>query len=295
MFLNLNRSINFNEIMIKHLGAILTKRLLTVSSGIFQQYINEAKEHLKKLGEKNRSQFIEIFGPIYDSFILKEMQTKGYSTRLIDKNFEKLLNFTRPSNLLVIQQLLFKSDSLKTNSIQRIQRLFQNLKDFDENICQNKNPIGIIEDEWLKDFLIIIPQMWIQIDQDIYKYLCNNHQNNPWTIYVWSRVIQLSLLKTVKENLNMTLFKLNEWMKIVKHDVYQPNDVLTIIFVKNLFELIIVKYTNMILVLPNIETIIKFVIAIKEQQPNNINTTQVEDFIRHGLQELEHILRLKGN
>jgi hypothetical protein len=137
--------------------------------------------------------------------------------------------------------------------------------------------------------------MWIQIDQDIYKYLCNNHQNNPWTIYVWSRVIQLSLLKTVKENLNMTLFKLNEWMKIVKHDVYQPNDVLTIIFVKNLFELIIVKYTNMILVLPNIETIIKFVIAIKEQQPNNINTTQVEDFIRHGLQELEHILRLKGN
>jgi len=304
MFLHLIKISNRNEIMMKYFGAILTKRISTVSSGTFNQCITSAKEHLKKIDEKTRSQFIEVFGQIYDAFVLKEIQNKGYSNRLTDKNLKELVNidssllppnrFTRPSNLLVIQQLLFKSDSSATNSIQNIQRLFQNLKDFDGNICRNNNPIGIIEDEWLKDFLIIIPQMWIKIDQDVYRSLCNNHQNNQWTIYVWSRVIQLSLSKTVKENLNMTLFKLNEWMKIVKHDVYHPNDILTIIFVKYLFELIIVKYTNSIIILPSIETIIKFVIAIKEQQPDKINTRQVEDFIRRGLQDLEHILRLKG-
>jgi hypothetical protein len=254
---------------------------------------------LNKLVLQTRPYFVEIFEQIYDAFVLKEIQT-----RLNEKDLKELLNIDSslisPNHIYrtpissVIQQLLFKIDPSILNTAEKIKRLFQNLKNFDENICKDNNPVNIIEDEWLKDFIIIIPQIWIKLDQDTYGYLCNNHQNNQWIIYVWSRIVHLSLLKTVKDNPNLTLVKLNEWMKNVKHDIYNPNDILTIIFVKNLFEVIIIKHMKSMLLLPNIETIIKYVISIRERQPNDIDARQVDDFIRNACQELENILQLKS-
>jgi len=304
MYLHLSRISDLNVAMRKHLSTILSKRISTVSFGIFQLHIKSAKECLKQINAKNRPYFIEIFEQIYNAFVLKEIPDKGYLTPLAEMNLKELLNIDSslipidridiPPKSLIIQQLLFKIDSSILNTAEKIKRLFQKIKNFDENICKNNHPVGIIKDDWLEDFIIIIPQVWIKLDQEVYKYLCNNHQNNPWTIYVWSRIVHLSLLKTVKDNPNMTVLKLNEWMKNVKHDVYNSNDILTIIFVKNLFELIIVKYMKSILLLPNIETIIKFIISIKERQPDVINVKQVDDFIRNGCQELEYILQLKG-
>jgi hypothetical protein len=304
MYLNLSKISDLNLTMRKHLGTILSKRISTVPFGTFQQCVKSATECSKTLNSKIRLCFVEIFEQIYDAFVLSQIQDKGYSNRLTEENLKKLLyidpslcsmnDIIRPPKLMIIQQLLFKTDHSILNSANRIKRLFENIKDFDENICRKNNPVNIIEDEWLKDFIITIPQIWIKLDEDIYRYLCNNHQHNQWTIYIWSRIVHLSLLKTVKDNPNMTVLKLNEWMNDVKHDVYNPNDILTIIFVKNLFEVVIVKHTKSMLLLPNIETIIKFVISIKERQPDAIDTKQVDDFIRKGCQELEHILQLKG-
>ena len=304
LFLDLNRISTLNGTMKKHLSAILTKRVSAISLATFRQCVTSAKEHSTKINRESRPHFLEVFERIYDAFILSESQKKRSVNPLTDRQFKELLNvdaslipidhFTRPSNLLVIHQLLFRSDPSAPDFIHKIQRLFSNLEEFNANICQNQNPTDIIEDEWLTDFLPVIPQTWIKLDQNAYKYLCNHHQNNRWTIYVWSRIIQLTLTKNVQESVNPTLVKLNDWMKIVGHDVFQPNDILTILFVKNLFEMFIVKYIKLIVLLPNIETIINFVMAIKEKQPTRISGKDVDEFVQRSRQELDQIFRLKG-
>jgi hypothetical protein len=291
--------------MKKHLSTVLSKQISTVPSGTFQQYARSAKECFNKISSLQvRANFVEIFEQVYDTFVLKVIQSKGNTNQSTERTLKELFNvcspllsknhIKKPSNLLVLQQLLFKTDPYITNTNEKIKRLFQNVKDFDENMCRNNNPVGIIQDEWLNDFIIVIPQGWKRLDQDTYRYLCNSSQQNRWIIHIWSKIVYFSLLKTINDNLNKTLPQLNEWMKCVKHDVYSPDDILTIIFVKYLFELIIVKYTKSIVLLPNIETIIRFVISIKEKQPNLIDAGQFDDFIQNGCQELELILQLKG-
>jgi hypothetical protein len=90
------------------------------------------------------------------------------------------------------------------------------------------------------------------------------------------------------------LWKINTWMKTVKHDVYNINDTLTIILVINLFELIIVKYTKSILSLPNIEDIIKFVLYTRKEQLHELDTKQVDEFFKNGQKAIQQILLLQS-
>jgi hypothetical protein len=304
MYLNLSKISDLNATIRKHLITILSERISILPLDTFRRYTQLARDWSKEIKDENRPYFVDIFEQVHNAFVTKQLQDTLYSNRLTEKNLKELLNIEplpssiknvrKPSYLLVIQQLLFKTDPHIANSAEKLKRLFQNLSNLPENMWKNNDPIGIIEDEWLKNFTMLIPDIWFKLDQNVYKYLCNNHQNNRWTIYIWSRIVHLSLLKSMKDNTNMILLKSNEWMKNVQHDVYNPNDVLTIIFVINLFELVIVNHTRSILSLPNIESIIKFIISIKDKQPDKINTRQVDDFIRNGCQELEQVLQLKG-
>jgi hypothetical protein len=88
--------------------------------------------------------------------------------------------------------------------------------------------------------------------------------------------------------------KLNEWMKNIKREIYDSQDSLTLIFIQNLFELMITKYIKSILLLPNIEIIMQWIFSIKENQPDKIDTIQVDSLIRNGRDLLTEILELKG-
>jgi hypothetical protein len=90
------------------------------------------------------------------------------------------------------------------------------------------------------------------------------------------------------------LVKLNDWMSVVKHNVYDITDTLTIILVINLFELIIVKYTKSVLSLPKIEFIVNFILHSRQEQLHQLDTKQVDEFIQNGLKSIHHILLLQG-
>ena len=90
------------------------------------------------------------------------------------------------------------------------------------------------------------------------------------------------------------LWKMNNWMKSVKHNVYNINDTLTIILVINLFELLIATYAKSILSLPNIEEIITFVFHCRKEQMYEFDVKQVDEFIRKGQKAVQQILLLQS-
>lgn len=300
-FLSLSRTSDLNLVIRKYLSTVLIKNISSVSFYSFKQYIDSAKGCVDGLFVANKAKFLDIFEQFYDAFVAKEMRNLA---RYKEHEIKALMNIDpsllpverrrKPANSLIIQQLIFRIDPPTLDTPQKLIRLFRNIAEYSNTILRNSEPSQIIDIESLKDFTIGIPQIWLKLDENTYRSLCNYHQNNPWTIYIWSHIVNLSVVKVGKDNLNTTLVQLNDWMKTVHHDVYNPNDILTIIFVKNLFEFLIIKYTKYIVSLPNIELIVKFVISMKDQHPDKINAKQVDEFIQNGCRELEAILQLKG-
>ncbi|CAF4523413.1 unnamed protein product [Rotaria socialis] len=90
------------------------------------------------------------------------------------------------------------------------------------------------------------------------------------------------------------LSKLNDWLKTVKRDVYDPTDIFTLILINNLFELILDKYSQAILALPNIVIIMNYVISMRENKSININVQKLDNFIENGNNIVYEVLRLNS-
>lgn len=304
LFIYLCTTVDINDVIKRHFTGILTIRISTVSVEAFSQYAKLAEEALTEMKADARSSFLEIFEEIYDSLVLTQIPDPQFSYRWKQTNSKDLLkiglllssthNIKRNSCLILIQHILFKIDNSIRNTAEKIKILFENINSFDDDLCNNNDPNEIIQDEWLKDFLISNSQIWLKLDQNIYEYLCNSHQHNHWIIYVWTRIVRLSLLKINNENSNDSLKNLNQWLKNVKHDIYDSNDILTIIFLRELFDIIISKYTKSILSLPNIDIIMKYILSIRQNQPEQIDTVQVDILIENGRKILEEILHLRS-
>ncbi|CAF4982465.1 unnamed protein product, partial [Rotaria sp. Silwood1] len=89
------------------------------------------------------------------------------------------------------------------------------------------------------------------------------------------------------------LFQINNWMKDVKRDIYHPTDVFTIILVNKVFELVLAKYSKLILVLPNIDTIINFTISMRENTLVKIDVDEINNFIDNGKEIVHEVFRLQ--
>ncbi|CAF5000453.1 unnamed protein product, partial [Rotaria socialis] len=191
--------------------------------------------------------------------------------------------------------LIFQNSTRQLNTADKTKGLFEKLNDFDQSLCEKNNPAAIIQDEWLQDYLLLIPEDFLRyFNENVYNYLCNNHLNNRWTLYIWRRLIYLSILKSKAENTNEILLKMNEWMHIVKHDNYNINDTLTIILIINLFELVIVKYIKSVLSLPKIDIIMNFIVNARQEQLHQMDTKQVDEFIQGAEKSIQQILLLQG-
>ena len=83
-------------------------------------------------------------------------------------------------------------------------------------------------------------------------------------------------------------------MHLVKHDVYDPADLLTISFVVNLFELILFKQTKSILSLPKIDSVMNFVLALKDCEIFDLKKKHVHEFIHNAHKAIQTVLRLQG-
>ncbi|CAF2853187.1 unnamed protein product [Rotaria sp. Silwood2] len=305
MFFYICTNSELNEIIQKHLISKFTIRTMNTSIDNFLRYAILSKQCIAKIKNEYPPRFLRVFESIFDAFINKQLTEERYSHRYSESHLKQFLNIglemslthdlKQPSCLLIIRRLLFQNDTRLTNIADKIKSLFNKLNDFDQDLCEKNDPMFIIQDEWLQDYLLIIPEDFVRyLNENVYYYLCNNHQNNRWTIYIWRRLTHLSILKSKAETTNEMLFKLNEWMNMVKHNVYNIDDTLSIILIINLFEFIIVKYTKSILSLPNINIIIDFILHARQEQLHQMDTKQIDEFIQNAEISIQHILLLQG-
>ncbi|CAF3174741.1 unnamed protein product, partial [Rotaria sp. Silwood2] len=304
MFLQLCRIKAINNVNQKHVMAILNEKIPLTSVDTFHRYTKLAKTYLVETEPESRSFFIELFEKIFDAYIIKRIDYPQYLYHFYRTNYKDLLQvglemsltnrLERPTCLFLVRKILCEIESYHKTNAQRLKALFENLKNFDEKLCQKYAAEKIIDDEWLKDFLIINLQIWLKLDQETYKYLCENHQNNPWAIYIWSRILHLSLSNMLNNNHADILFKINDWMKKVKHHIYNPTDIFTIILVNKLFELVLIKYSKSILLLPNIDIIMNFIISMRENTSRRIDVQQINNFISNGLENVYEVFHLKS-
>ncbi|CAF3278501.1 unnamed protein product [Rotaria sp. Silwood2] len=194
---------------------------------------------------------MKIFQNVLEAFITNRLYEEQHSYQFTELDLNEFLkaglelsstrSLQEPSCSLIIRRLLFNIDSCSLNRADHIKNLFQNLNNFDQQLCERQDPALIIQYEWLQGYVLSIPQDWLKLDRSGYQYLCDIHENNRWTLYIWSRIVHMSLLKSTHENPNQILATLNQWWKDVKHDIYNVNDALASILVIKIFEIIIVK------------------------------------------------------
>jgi hypothetical protein len=304
MLLYLSKNGDINESIQKHFTPILIQRTQTVSFETFKRYNQLAKECLKQMKDENRQTFLKILEAVLNAFLHKQLNDEHYSYRYTESVLKELLNITlelsttynlqHPSCLLIIRNLLFKLDTHTHTKPRKIKCLFERLNNFDQSLCETNDPADIIQDDWLTGYTFYIPQDWWTLSKDDYQSLCSMHRNNGWTIHCWSRLIYLSLLKSDITKPNEILEPLNQWMFNVGHDFYNDDDTLTIIFVRNIFETVIVKHIKSILCFPNIGSIIQYILHARENQSHLIAIKQVNDFVQNVQQLLQDTLLLNG-
>jgi hypothetical protein len=304
MFLNLSESSDINESMQKHFSLTLTQRTQKISIDKVKNYHKWCMESLKKIKNENYEKFLKILQTVIHEFLNIQLNDEKYSYQFKESNLKEFLTITlelssthslqHPSCLLIIRHLLFKLDKDISNKYKKVKSLFERLNGFDQNLCETNDPAGIIQDEWLNDYIFHIFQDWQNMDKKDYDNLCNTHHDNRWSIHIWSRLITLSLLKSETGKSSEMLACLNKWMINVKHDIYNVNDTLTIIFVKNVFEFIIAKHIKSVLALANIGSIIEYILRAKQDQNYLIDIKQVDDFIQNVQHSIKDILLLNG-
>jgi hypothetical protein len=161
-------------------------------------------------------------------------------------------------------------------------------------LCEINDPANIIRDEWLHDYIFVIPQEWLNMNKQEYQNLCKIHHNNCWSIYIWAKLVNLSFLRSEITKPNEILVRLNGWMNNVDHNIYDDNDNLTIMFIKNIFEIIIAKHIKSVLLLSNIDSILQYILSIREKKPHLIDTKLVDNFVENVKQSIKDVLLLNG-
>ncbi|CAF4165847.1 unnamed protein product [Rotaria sp. Silwood2] len=304
MFLYLSKNGDLNQIMQTHLGSILTQRIQIISIKTFKQYNQLINECLKQMKDGNREHFLRLLETILHAFLSRQLNDELYSYQFEEWNLKEFLtiglelaptySLQHRNCLLIIQHLLFKLDKKVATKSRKIKCLFERLNNLDSNLCETNHPVDIIQDEWLNDYIFHIPQDWLGLSRYDYQTLRDIHRNNHWVTYIWSKLINLSLLKLDTTKWNEALAQLNQWMINVKCDIYDANDTLTIIFVKNIFEIIISKHTKSVLSLPNIESILQYILRAKEDNSSLIDRKQVDDFIQNVCHLIQDIVSLNS-
>ena len=305
VFLILSKMNVLNDTVKKILNETLPRKLSSIRLSVFNEFAKSAQESLLAINDQTRPIFIAIFLKCFHAF-LEEKMPDLYADPFDRSNYINLLNIglsfpstdslEQPSNKRLIHNIVCKIDKTHIKSTpEKLRALFQNLKVFTGNFAEHYDPEKTIEDSWLKDFSINNLAIWVKIDWETYRNLCENHQNNRWTLHVWSRIMYLSLSNLSSSNSTIdVLCKLNDWMKEIKHTEYDPNDILTIAFIRTLFDVILFKYSQSTLSLPPINAIMNYVIGMRETPVNTELDQPINQFLDHGIKILKDVLLLKS-
>lgn len=305
IFIRMCISYELNQILEEYFSSRLSDSTVNATVTAFLRYTKLVQQLKLKLEQENRSCLMRIFEKIFDTFINTQLTDARYSSQFPDNDLKEFLriglelsptgSLGRPSCLKIIHRLIFLNNNRQLNAADKIKMLVNKLNDFDQDLCKNNDPLLIIQDEWLQDYLLIIPRDLRCFNANVYRYLCENHRNNPWTIHIWDKLVALSILRSKGENINEMLLQLDHWMDTIKHDIYDVEDTLTTILIVNLSELILFEYRGSILSLPNITYTINFLLHCRENQCHRLNIKLVDEFIDKGQKSIEQILVLQGH
>ncbi|CAF3741298.1 unnamed protein product [Rotaria socialis] len=304
LFLNLSMNGDINEIMQTHLSSILTQSMQNAPIATFKHYCVSAECCLQKIKDENYQIFVGIFDKVLHGFLNKQLNDQQYSYYFTDYILKEFLNIAlklspahslqHPSCLLIIRHLLFKLDNYGIEISEKIKRLFARLCNLDKSLFQAVDPASIIKDEWFIDYIFHIPQDWFMLSRYDYDGLIFASQNNSWSLYIWSRLIQLSLSKVGVDKWNETVVQLNQWMINVERDKYTANNTLTTIVVKTAFDMAISKNSKSVLFAPNIGSMLKYILDAKQNNDKLIDIKQVDDFIQKVNESIKDILSLNS-
>ena len=200
----------------------------------------------------------------------------------------------KPACKSLIHRILVDVPNQDQSPSQKLITLFTNSQILAGDYFDHNDPKNSIADSWLKGFCINHISMWTRVDSTTYQTLCNTHQNNRWTLYIWSRIMHISLQNLSNNNSTELLSILNDWMKDIGHETYDQNDILTIIFVNKLFDLFLSRHTRSILSLPLIDAIMNFVIGISNEPTTEEVPESINAFLANGRQILEEVLQLQS-
>ncbi|CAF0904066.1 unnamed protein product [Adineta ricciae] len=295
---------DMNEIIQNHLTKVLIQRTQNESAYEFMRSHEIAKKSLEQVKEENRPYLMKILEEVTFAFLNKQLHEDVYFHKFSETILSELLDMTllppsttEPVNRscsLVIRHLLFKSDKSTTWIPRRIKGIFDKLNKLNKILCERYDVINIIPDEWLTDHILSISQESLKMSCYDYQTLCDSHNNNSWSIHIWSRLIWLSLNKIESVKSTEVLAVLNKWFLNMKHDTFDENDTLTIIFVKNVFELVISKQMKAVLSVSNIEAILQYSLEIRAKTPDRIDTRLVDEFVENAKQSIKNVLLLQG-
>ena len=305
MFLALSKIGDINGIIQKYLILILTQRIENISTEDFKRFNRLAKDSLIQINDEKRPPILKIFETVLYAFLNKQLHDDQYSHKFTESHLKEFLNTSldlsvshsleNPSCLLIIRHLLFKLDRQTVNKFEKLKRLFKRLNNLNEISCETNDPALIIQDDWLIEYIFHIPHDWLSLTKHDYQSLCEIHHNNKWSIYIWSKLVNLSILKSQTTKPNEILGKLNEWLVKVNHDSSNVNNILTIIFVRNTFEVVINKQITSALLLSNIESILQYILRIRDDAPPHlIDTKAVDNFVDNVKQSIKDVLLLNG-
>lgn len=304
MFYHLSKFGDINEIMRHHLSPILTQRMQTIPIETFKKYFISLKAYLNEIKDENRFGFLNIFEVIFHGFLNRQLTDDQYSHLLLESHLKEFLdipielsltlNLQQAPYLLVIRHLLFKLNKGTLSKAVKIKHSLEKVNRLGQDLQNTNDPADIIQDEWFNDLTFVGPEEWLRIKKYDYQQLCVIQHKSRWVTYIWSRIVHLSLYQSGMTKPNEFLSQLNGWMNNVEHSIYDANDILTIIFVRNVFEIIMAKQMKSVLSLSNMDALLTYILKIRQETPDLINAKLVDDFVAYVKQSITDVLLLNG-
>lgn len=302
LFLYICQISELNEIIQKHLLLKVNERISSINRTKFFDFAELADKTMEQMKEEKRLLFRKVYMAIFNTFITQQLTDERHRCLYDELDFKKLLKTLfrysssmkdaskEPSFSMIIQNMLFLSDKDDSNSKEKLRNLVRKLNGLDKEILGSIDPKDVIRHDWIQGSLLLNdPQDFVnKLDTDFYRDLCEKSERNPWVMYTGDQIFLLSFMKPAFANVKEVLSKLNEWMKVVKHDRYDENDRFTIILINHLFNQVISRRAKLIWSLPKIDNIMDFILSLRKQND------EVDRFIQQVEQSIKNVLKLQG-
>jgi len=304
IFLYFSKENDLSEIMEQHLISKLNQKITSGTSDMFKDCFLAIKHCTHQIKKANQARVARILQETSHVFLHKKIHRSGNFYPLFDNEAKDILDVllcfpwqitpTNPACLFLIEYLIFILYNHNTNNLDKLSSLFQRLNELDEKICSKYRPEKIVQDNWLTGYFQFSLHDLLILYRYEYQNLCNIHQNNRWSLHIWSKLVHFSAASVETNHSNDMLTHLNKWIIEGQHGKYEKNDPLTTILINSVFECIVFKNNKQVLSLPDIQAMIRYILEARNAESQWIDKSKVDEFIEIVQQSIRSVLLLES-